>query len=203
MICYLIRHGKDDDSLRGGWSSAPLTPEGVRQAAALSEEIRMNPKTDIRMIYSSDLPRARQTADILSEALAVPVRETADFREANNGMLAGMPNSLAADLYPGIYWNTLDWDQPYPGGESPHQFYTRIVNAWNAFKQNLQNTEHNVILVTHGGVIQVILCMEKGLDYSNKANPFRIRHTEMIGIEVSPFPKAYDADSHGRKDSQS
>lgn len=29
MICYLVRHGKDDDSVRGGWSKSPLSDEGI------------------------------------------------------------------------------------------------------------------------------------------------------------------------------
>ena len=35
MICYLVRHGKDDDTVRGGWSQQPLTDEGKVQAAEL------------------------------------------------------------------------------------------------------------------------------------------------------------------------
>ena len=30
MTCYLLRHGKDDDTLRGGWSDAPLTAEIIK-----------------------------------------------------------------------------------------------------------------------------------------------------------------------------
>ena len=32
MVCYLVRHGKDDDTVRGGWSQQPLTAEGKIQA---------------------------------------------------------------------------------------------------------------------------------------------------------------------------
>ncbi len=184
MICYLVRHGKDDDSVRGGWSSAPLSDEGVTQVEQLAAKIVAAGKLNIGMIYSSDLLRARQTADLLSAALAIPVREMPEFRETNNGVLAGVDNLVASRDYPGLYWGALEWEQPYPDGESPCQFYNRISDAWNNFKRDIQGMYYNVILVTHGGVINVIACIENGIVYSNKETPFPIGNAEMIDIEL-------------------
>ena len=59
MILYLVRHGQDDSTVRGGWSDSPLTEEGVRQAQALSEEILLRKdELNISRVLSSDLPRA-------------------------------------------------------------------------------------------------------------------------------------------------
>lgn len=184
MICYLIRHGKDDDTVRGGWSASPLTDDGIAQVKVLASNILGAGKMQIEAIYTSDLPRARQTADILSAALHIPVTEKPEFRETNNGILAGMDNHLAAERYPGLFWSALDWEQCYPGGESPHQFYDRIADAWNNFKKDMQGTDHNIALVTHGGVINVILCIENGIAYSNKSNPFPTGNAEMIEVKV-------------------
>lgn len=184
MICYLIRHGKDDDSVRGGWSNSPLSAEGVKQVARLASEILSANNMNIGTIYSSDLPRARQTAEILSSAISVPVVEMPEFRETNNGVLAGMNNQIAEEQYPGMYWSALDWEQAYPDGESPCQFYNRIADAWHSFRNTVQCSDRNVILVTHGGVINVIQCIEHGIAYSNKANPFPVSNAEMIGIEL-------------------
>jgi len=184
MICYLIRHGKDDESVRGGWSNSSLTAEGVEQVERLSAQILSANNMDIGMIYSSDLPRAKQTAEILSSALSVQIIEMPEFRETNNGVLAGMNNQIAEERYPGMYWGTLDWEQAYPDGESPCRFYNRIADAWYSFRNTVQCSEQNVILVTHGGVINVIQCIEHGIAYSNKANPFPLGNAEMIGIEL-------------------
>lgn len=184
MICYLIRHGKDDDSVRGGWSHSPLTAEGVKQVERLSAEIFSAEHMKIGTIYTSDLPRAKQTAEIIASVISVPVVEMPEFRETNNGVLAGMNNKIAEQRYPGLYWSSLGWEQTYPGGESPRQFYDRIAGAWHNFKHTVQGMDHNVILVTHGGVINVIQCIEHGVSYSNKANPFPIDNAEMIGIEL-------------------
>ncbi len=128
--------------------------------------------------------RAKQTADILSAALKLPVTELPEFRETNNGVLAGMDNLIASELYPGLYWSSLQWDQPYPEGESPRAFHERISNAWYTFKKKHQNQDCNVMLVTHGGVINVIQCIENNTEYTNKSTPYPLGNAEIVGIEI-------------------
>jgi len=199
MICTLIRHGADDGTLRGGWSASPLTDAGVEQARRCAARMA-GQGIAADAIYTSDLPRARQTADILAAALGVPVRERPCFREANNGVLAGMDNALAAERYPGLFWNTLDWEQRYPGGESPREFYERIAEAWQAFKEEIRRGERDVILVTHGGVISAIRCMEAGLPCSNKSNPFPVGNGETVEIAIPAIPKSEaDGNSSSRR----
>ena len=94
-----------------------------------------------------------------------------------------MKNELANIKYPGLYWNTLEWDQPYPNGESPHSFYQRIYGAWQALKRDMRNYK-DVMLVTHGGVINVVLHIEKGLVYSNKGNAFPVPNATLIEVEI-------------------
>ena len=74
MRCYLIRHGKDDDTIRGGWSQAPLTSDGITEVESLSEWIANHcEQYAIKHIYSSDLCRAVQTAQILTNIIQLPV----------------------------------------------------------------------------------------------------------------------------------
>lgn len=61
-----------------------------------------------------------------------------------------------------MYWNTLAWEEKYPDGESPREFYERIRNAWDAFQNEIIERKENVMLVTHGGVMHVILFIVKG-----------------------------------------
>lgn len=184
MTCYLIRHGKDDDTIRGGWSNAPLTVEGVKQAEGLAAEFAANHSLIIKQIFTSDLPRARQTADVLATQLDLPVTELPEFRETNNGLLAGMQNALANELYPGLYWNTLGWDEHYPDGESPHEFYDRIRCAWHHFKEQIANAGTDVALVTHAGVINTIACIEHGIPYTNKAVAFPVGNARWVAVEI-------------------
>lgn len=182
MICYLVRHGKDDDTLRGGWSQQPLTDEGEVQAAELADFVQKS-GLGIQQIYSSDLLRAMQTAQIVADSLRLPIAPKPEFREANNGNLAGMKNELAAEQYPGLYWNTLAWEQQYPGGESPKEFYERIRCAWDVLQKDILERNENVMLVTHGGVMHVILSIVKGEIYSNQASPRKIRNAELIALK--------------------
>ena len=86
-------------------------------------------------------------------------------------------------MYPGLYWNTLGWEQRYPGGESPKEFYERIRTAWDAFQKMALAQNENVLLVTHGGVINVILSIVHGEQYSNKTTMRKIQNAELIALE--------------------
>lgn len=182
MICILARHGKDDESVRGGWSKQPLSEEGMKQARELAERL-MDSYSPSR-IYSSDLVRAVQTAQIVGDRLGLSVTYLPGFREVNNGLLAGMKNDLAQDRFPGLYWNQLAWEQSYPEGESPKAFYERIADAWERFSCELVSGKENVLLVTHGGVIQVILSLINNVPYTNKAP---VRKIPYAGTVVLTF----------------
>lgn len=180
MKVYLVRHGADDDSIRGGWSNHPLTDEGLKQSEELAKKLKEN-NCDAEIIYSSDLFRARQTAEILAQSLNLEVEYNAEFREVNNGDLAGVNNAVADELYPNLYWRKLEWEQHYPNGESPKEFCERVKNSW----EKLINSNHkSIILVTHGGVINVIMHLVNGTQYSNKNNTYKIGTADYIKIEV-------------------
>ena len=159
-----------------------MTDEGFAQAADLASLIQHH-NLEIRHIYSSDLLRAMQTAQPVADKLRLEVFPMPEFREVNNGALAGMKNERANERYPGLYWNTLGWEQPYPDGESPREFYERICLAWDSFQGKVLEQNENVLLVTHGGVIHVILSIVNGEDYSNKITPRKIKNTELIALE--------------------
>jgi len=178
-MIYLMRHGADPSDRCGGWSTYGLTQEGRAQVHLAKLDLR---ERGITQIYSSDLVRAKETAEIVACELSLPITYLPQFRESNNGVLAGMPKSEAMEKYPGVYWNALDWTQAWPGGESPEQFFHRIRNAWLALKQQIG--EKNVLLVSHGGVMNVILCLENGIAYTNKETHFQIKDAEIIPLLV-------------------
>ena len=180
MTIYLVRHGADDNSKRGGWSNHPLTDEGLKQSEELAHRLKEN-KCNAEIIYSSDLLRAKQTAEILAKHLNLDIEYISDFREVNNGDLAGMDNAVADELYPNHYWRKLEWNQHYPNGESPKDFYERIKTAW---KKLIKGNHNSIILVTHGGVINVIMHLVNGVEYSNKSSAYRIGTSDYIKIEV-------------------
>lgn len=178
-MVYLMRHGADPSDRYGGWSPYGLTEKGKEQVHAAMAELR---NKGITHIYASDLTRARETAEIVANDLALEITYTPQFRESNNGLLAGMLKTEAFEKYPGVYWNALEWEETWPEGESPKQFFQRIQSAWSDFKKQVGN--NTVLLVSHGGVMNIILCLEHGIHYSNKETHFQIKDAEIIPITI-------------------
>ena len=184
MKIYIVRHGQDDNTVRGGWSDTPLTALGVQQSILLADDLLYNQyKYNIGKIYSSDLKRAKQTAEIISDKLHLSIEYIPDFREVNNGELAGIDNRLAEEKYPNLFWRKLGWNEHYPSGESPAEFYKRISSVWNKFVYENLNYNKNIILVTHSGVINVIKCIVENKVYSNKNNYYGIECAK-ISLEI-------------------
>ena len=180
MKVFFIRHGKDDDKYRGGWSKSDLMPEGKQQAKLLADYLKVNNREyRIRKIISSDLPRAMSTARFISDELDLPVRQEIQLREMNNGDLAGMRNEEALVRYPGLFFGSLKMDEPYPNGESPDDFFMRIKKWFDEFAAKYKNTDENVLVVTHGGVINIIYYLVKGMEWSNKSRTFKTANCSM------------------------
>jgi broad specificity phosphatase PhoE len=104
-------HSISVDNERGiatGWLPGELSPEGRRLAHALGERRRND---GIDCVFTSDLRRAVETAQIAFDGSGVEIRQDARLRECNYGDLNGAP---VGELDPRLRFI----DRPYPGGES-------------------------------------------------------------------------------------
>jgi broad specificity phosphatase PhoE len=148
----LVRHGQAEHNvsdLMGGWSQTSLTEPGLVQAHAaarrLSEELD---GSSVRLI-SSDLRRARQTAEIIGEALGVEPEYVAGVRELNNGVAAGKTKQESREFFVEPHEPLLDW-QPYPGAETWRRMYARVSEAMDDL---MEAHDAPLVIVTHGGTI--------------------------------------------------
>jgi len=185
-----VRHGKDDDKYRGGWSSLDLIPEGMEQVKQLAKHLKDNNDIyKIVHIVSSDLTRTLTTANIISSELGLPIQEEFQLRETNNGDLAGMLNDTAEKQYPGLFFGTMEMDEAYPNGESPREFYMRIKKWFSEFSSNCRNSKGNILVVTHGGVINVIYHLVKGIEWNNKGRAFKVGNCSIhiLNIDTMEF----------------
>ena len=162
ITLHLVRHGRDEEDKLGGWSDNHLIDKGIKEI----ESLRDNIDNDYDLFISSDLNRAKETSDILNEKLNMNIIYNSDFREVNNGVLRNMTKKDKELKYPGLYFSKLNMDECYPSGESPNSFYERISKAF--IRLINENRNKKILLVTHGGVIVVILCLINGIEYSNK-----------------------------------
>jgi broad specificity phosphatase PhoE len=93
----LIRHGETDWNAEHRWqghADVPLNAHGREQAKVLAEELAPE---GVDAIYSSDLSRARDTAEIVGERLGVPVVLDPDLREIDVGSREGLTGEEVGD----------------------------------------------------------------------------------------------------------
>ena len=179
---YFVRHAKDNGRYRGGWSKRPLVREGEQQAGRLAVFIQQHQEEMcVRSIITSDLQRGFQTAQPIADMLKLPMQKSMEWRETNNGRLAGMLHTEAERRYPGVYWSTLDMEERYPGGESTREFYHRIKNALEGLQKAVAEgrVPANVLVITHSGVINVLYSIICGEEWSNKKRSFNIPHASI------------------------
>ncbi|MFA5283040.1 MAG: histidine phosphatase family protein [Bacilli bacterium] len=180
MNLYLVRHGEDLPGYRGGWALYPLTQKGRRQISDLADYIIEN-GISFSYIVSSDLPRAKQSAEILAKKMHKKIIFDSDFREYNNGDLAGMSNAEADKKYPGLYFNAVGMDDHFPHGESPREYFLRISKAY----EKIVAKGDDILLITHGGVLDVINHLVHHLKWTNNS-PYKkyYKNAELLSLHI-------------------
>lgn len=185
MKIIFVRHGKDDNNYRGGWSKMDLIPEGIEQAKQLAKHIKENNQEyQIQKIVASDLPRTMTTARFISTQLGLPIQQEWRLRETNNGDLAGMLNEEVLKRYPGLFFSSLKMDEAYPNGESPNDFFNRIKIWFDEFVAIYKNINENVLVVTHGGVINIIYHLVNGIEWNNQSHIFKSANCSIHILDV-------------------
>lgn len=185
MKIIFVRHGKDDNNYRGGWSKMDLIPEGIEQAKQLAKHIKENNQEyQIQKIVASDLPRTITTARFISTQLGLPIQQEWRLRETNNGDLAGMLNEEALKRYPGLFFSSLKMDEAYPNGESPNDFFNRIKIWFDEFVAIYKTINENVLVVTHSGVINIIYHLVNGIEWNNQSHIFKSANCSIHILDV-------------------
>ncbi|KKQ07997.1 MAG: Fructose-2,6-bisphosphatase [Parcubacteria group bacterium GW2011_GWB1_36_5] len=157
MILYLIRHGKTDIYLENKRQSpsTPLGELGRKQAKAMAEKMNL---TKIDHLYSSDWPRAMQTAEYLSKSLSLEIKIHPHVHEIEKHHLL---NDVADDseinkryLKEGME-NKENFDWKFDGqGESLNDIINRGQKVI-AFLEE-QHPSDTVAIVSHGIFIMVL-----------------------------------------------
>lgn len=149
MTIVLIRHAETDLNAARvlQWPDTPLGERGRAQARALGSRFATSPPA---AILSSDMARARDTAQAISRATGVPVVESALLGERDFGTLRGRRyDELDAD--------PIRDERAPPGGESMAAFRDRVGRAFDWVLGVRRAAGGDVLVVTHGLVIRVLL----------------------------------------------
>ncbi|RUL56991.1 MULTISPECIES: histidine phosphatase family protein [Lysinibacillus] len=145
LIC-LVRHGETEwNALKKiqGRADIPLNNVGALQANACRSYLSEF-KWDV--IVSSPLKRAKQTAEIINDALSLKLHVMDDFIERNYGEIEGLTLEERAVMYP---------DFQCPSQETLEEVKKRVMKGINELQRLHPNKK--VIVVAHGGVINIIL----------------------------------------------
>jgi len=158
----LVRHGQSEWNAVGRWqgqADPPLTDLGRAQARAAARVVG-----GVDAGFSSDLQRARETADIVAASIGVgPVIEDAGLRERDAGAWSGLTRDEIHERYPGYLPDdrhhafapgaSTEERRP-PGWESDDDLQVRVLKALR--RVHLVVGDGDGLVVTHGGVIYVV-----------------------------------------------
>ena len=115
------------------------------------------------LLISSDLQRARETAQPVQRVHAKPLLALAALREQSFGVLEGMDVAGIKSRHPQLWaqWLRHDADYALPDGESTRQFHARVVDAVRELAT--AHGDKTLVLVTHGGVLDMLWRTVHGL----------------------------------------
>ncbi len=152
----LWRHGQTDWNIQNkfqGHSDIPLNQTGINQALRAAPLLHaLNPER----IISSDLLRARQTAQALVDLSGLKLELDSRLRETNGGKWEGKTGeeNRAEDFERFVHW--LDGDDE-PAGETGERRSEIADRSLASIEAALDPTVRNLIVVTHGGTVRCIL----------------------------------------------
>jgi broad specificity phosphatase PhoE len=179
----LVRHGETDwnrERRFQGHADPPLNETGRDQARALAEALG---REKIDAVYTSDLARARETAEILAAPLGADVVVLRDLREIDVGEWQGLTWAEIEERFPeGVRaWRErgYGWEQ----GESYERLGERVVAALRRIAAG--HPSQRVLVVGHGGTVRATRAFVAGATVveSRKGSP-AIGNCEIFRIHV-------------------
>jgi broad specificity phosphatase PhoE len=177
----LVRHGESVFNRRGvvqGHTNSPLTELGVEQARRVGETLKAR---GIEAIYTSDLARAWETARIVGEIVGVEPMALAGIREIKLGQWEARPleEIRSEDGEKLELWYTRPMEADIPGAEPLESFRERVLKALEEVVSIHQ--DGRVAVISHGGVLSVIISEVLGLDLNNLWH-FRLNNASLSRV---------------------
>jgi probable phosphoglycerate mutase len=171
----LARHGETDWNSERRWqghSDQPLNERGREQARELAESL-VGRRIDA--VYSSDLWRARETAEIVARRLGLPVALDRGLREVDVGEWSGLVHTEIETRYPEGFRRWQEGLHGWEDGETYDAMGVRVVTALLAIAARHQG--ETVLVVSHGGAIR-----------ASQASAAGLRNDEFRRSESRPTP---------------
>jgi broad specificity phosphatase PhoE len=156
---YIVRHAQcqsNPPNVIQGQIDSPLTELGWQQAQAIAHRLSSE---SFSAAYSSDLSRARNTAELIAQRHSMPVITTPLLRECCLGAAQGLTEAEFAALYPEDYkkWKSDPINNRPPGAERFEQVIDRCAEFLSQVRET-HSLKENVLVVAHMGSISGLIC---------------------------------------------
>ncbi|OCG19838.1 MULTISPECIES: histidine phosphatase family protein [unclassified Gilliamella] len=167
---YLIRHGQTQwnikDQMQGSQNS-PLTEQGILGAKVTGQHLKNVP---FMQAYSSTQQRAMETRDYIvnENNMVIPTFELADLREMDFGIWEGRHVPQLKKEFPEFTTYLTDpanFDASVNQGENYLDILVRMKQGLNTIVQNAPQDTGNILVVSHGTVLRILLCVLNGGDW--------------------------------------
>ncbi len=163
----LVRHGLTEFNTTHrfmGFSDVELSPSGRRQATSLRDALAAE---TFNTVYSSDLKRSLETAEIVTGERNLKIVTCPELRECNYGSCEGLTFGEIGERYPDVAAMCADFtsELAFPDGEKFHGFQARACDFLERLEKH--QLSETVLIVSHDGPLKVLLCCLLGIDSSN------------------------------------
>ena len=181
----LVRHGLTGWNAAGriqGHTDTDLCDEGYEQARSVGRRLQ---EESYDLLFSSDLKRARQTAQPLADVLEMEIQLDDRLREWNLGAFEGLTVDEARERFADAYrkYRAFDPELRVPEGESFLEFDHRVIHFFQEMSQ--AHAGKRLLVFTHGGSVNVVLRHVLGIPTTSR-DKFYIPNTSVTRVRVSP-----------------
>lgn len=194
MKIYLVRHGQSEGNKYNmtQTSITPLSPEGKVQAEKVAKRLKELP---IDILYSSPFLRTKETAEIISKEIGLPIEYWQDLVEATH------PSEIANKKKDDpevkrvrglVNENYHKGDWKYSDEESPNELLTRAKKILDHLLNH--HKDQNVLCVTHGALMKTVTALVLLGETITPQSLFHIRHhswDENTGITVIEYTEKW------------
>ncbi len=184
-IIYLVRHGETEwnqDQRIQGKADIPLNARGRRQAEALAGRLADVP---LEYIYTSDLSRARVTAELIAaqQPRAVPLVALPALRECDYGLWEGLTRPEVAGRFPDD-WS--DWQkQGGSGRPTGGEDIAALADRTGRIFDEVAGEGKTILISAHRGSLRAILCHALGIEQIFR-DRFSIANCSISALECRP-----------------
>lgn len=197
---YLMRHGystRNEKEIASSFPEkipCPLTEEGEKQVLETSKQLK---DKNLDIIFSSDLLRTKETAEIISKELDVDLKFDERLREFNTGEFNGKPIKEIKD-----YFEKSDddpFDKKIPGGESHRMLKKRVYSFFKDINEKYK--DKNILIVSHRAPLSLMAFSAEGISNDKfpefeKNNFFETGKFKEVKFKSFPYDEKMRIDPH-------